>query len=122
MILSSLLGHCNTSECIRISDKGVALGKGVCSRLGLKDGDFVGVFSDNERKGDLYLCPAPPASGYALHKRGKQYHLYSRDLARRLLQEANVNTGNALFKVGEAIDYGGVVALPIISRINYANH
>lgn len=121
MILTSLSGHCNANECVRVTLKGVILGKGVCSRLGLKDGDCVGVFCDAERKGDMYLCPTPLASGYPLHKRGKQYHLHSRELARQILAVSNVNTGNALFKVGEAIEYDGVLALPIISRINYAN-
>lgn len=124
MILSSIsLNHCNTDECVRISAKGVVLGKGVCSRLGLKDGDCVGVFHDTERKGDLYIGPATPASGYTLHRRSKQYHLHSRDLARLILNESGITTGDtALFKVGEAVEYNGSVVLPIITRINYAHH
>lgn len=125
MILSSIsINHCNTDECVRISAKGVILGKGVCSRLGLNDGDFVGVFRDTERKGDLYLGASTAASGYPLHRRSKQYHLHSRDLARLILNESGITTGDttALFKVGEAVEYNGRVVLPIITRINYANH
>ena len=123
MILSSLSAtHCNTQECIRIDAKGVILGRCVARRLGVKEGDCVNIFRDITHKGDLYIAISSAASGYPLHKRAEQYHLHSRDLARLILTEAGVISGNtALFKVGEAIEYDGAMVLPIITRINYAN-
>lgn len=122
MRLASLsAGRCNTGECIRVFAKGVILGKDVCSRLGLQDGDYVGVFNDVERPGDLYLGPASPVKGYPLHRRGKQYHLHSRELAKLILEVANITSGSsALFRVGPPVEYNGIMVLPIISKINYA--
>ena len=114
--------RCNTSECIKVFPKGVILGRGVCSRLGLKEGDYVGVFCAPDRKGDLYIGPASSVKGYQLHRRGQQYHLNSRELAKLILTETNITPGeSALFRVGESFDYDGMKVLPIISRINYAH-
>lgn len=124
MILSSIsIQHRNTGECVRVFAKGVILGQGVCARLGLKEGDCIGVLCDSERKGDLYLCAVAPVKGYPIHKRGKQYHLHSRELARLILSEANVvDKDFALFRVGEPVEYNGGIVLPIITKINYANY
>ena len=124
MILSSIIpNRCNTNECIRVYAKGVILGRGICSRLGLQEGDYVGVFCDTQRKGDIYIGSAPAASGYPLHRRGKQYHLHSRNLAQRIFNELGITAGEtALFKVGDAVEYEGAMVLPIITRRNYANN
>ena len=106
---------------VRVFDKGVALSCGVCEQLNLTEADYANVYQQVDRPDYLYIVKDTQACGYPLRRRGKTLYIYSRALSHRILTICDAGVA-ATFRTREAETDGDKVLIPIITRINYANH